>query len=219
MKKFLFLLLITGVFAACKNTPKGEMAEVSQAAEEVSQAGSGSIFNVDLESSVLNYEGSKPTGKHFGTVNFKSGMFTFDGGMVTSGSVVFDMNTIDDKSVTGDSKEKLDGHLKSNDFFDVENFPEARFEFISMNAVDNPGEGFTHTLNGNMTIKGITHQLSFRVNMEDSGDRIIIEAPQFVFDRTIFDIKYNSGKFFSDLKDRLIYDDIGISFKIVASKI
>jgi polyisoprenoid-binding protein YceI len=219
MKKIIFLFLITGIILSCKNTPSGEMAEVSQAADEVSQAGSGIIYNVDLEASLLNYEGSKPTGKHFGTVNFKSGMFTFDAGTVTSGSVVFDMNTIDDKSVTGDSKQKLDGHLKSDDFFDVANFPEAKFEFISMEPLENPREGFTHTFTGNMTIKGITHQLSFRVEMEENGDQVIIEAPQFVFDRTIFDIKYNSGKFFSDLKDRLINDDIGISFRMVANKI
>ena len=120
MKQLVFFLLLAG-FIACNNAPKGEQAEVtavdSTAIAEQAQVSDGNQYTIDIKTSVLNYEGSKPTGKHNGTVNFKSGMLTFENGLISSGNVVFDMNTIDDKSTNGEMKTKLDGHLKSPDFF------------------------------------------------------------------------------------------------------
>ena len=173
---------------------------------------------MDVQSSLLNYEGSKPTGKHNGVVSFKSGTIAFENGLITSGTVVFDMNTIDDKSTDGEMKGKLESHLKSPDFFDVAKFPEAKFELTGMKALEKPETGLTHELTGNLTIKGITKQIAFKANVTDSGNQVTIDAPQFVFDRTIFDIKYNSKKFFPSLKDKMINDEIGISFKLVAKK-
>jgi polyisoprenoid-binding protein YceI len=221
MKQLVFLFLLAG-FIACNNTPKGEQAEVTTmdttSTEVQPMAPNGNQYTVDVQSSLLNYEGSKPTGKHNGTVNFKSGMLTFENGVILSGNVVFDMNTIDDKSTNGEMKAKLEGHLKSPDFFDVATFPEAKFDFTGLKAIDKPETGITHELTGNMTIKGITKQLTFKVNIVENGNQIIIDAPQFVFDRTIFDIKYNSKKFFPSLKDKLINDEIGISFKLLVNK-
>ncbi|MBK7096601.1 MAG: YceI family protein [Saprospiraceae bacterium] len=221
MKQLVFLFLLAG-FVACNNTPKGEQAEVTTmdttSTEVQPQAANGNKYTVDVQSTLLNYEGSKPTGKHNGTVNLKSGMLTFENGLITSGNVVFDMSTIDDKSTNGEMKAKLEGHLKSPDFFDVAQFPEAKFELVSMTALEKPENDLTHNLTGKLTIKGISQQLTLKAKLTENGNQISIEAPQFVFDRTLFGIKYNSKKFFSALKDKLIYDEIGISFKLVASK-
>lgn len=223
MKQVIFFLFLAGIIA-CNNTPKGEQAEVTTAmtdtASVADQAQTANVnqYNVDSQSSVLNYEGSKPTGKHNGTVNFKAGVLTFENGAVTSGNVVFDLNTINDKTTDGEMKMKLEGHLKSPDFFDVAKYPEAKFEFVSLQPLQKAENGLTHEMTGNMTIKGITKQLSFKVSILENGNEIAITAPQFVFDRTIFDIKYNSKKFFPSLKDKLINDEIGISFKMIAKK-
>lgn len=221
MKQLVFLFLLAGILA-CNNTPKGEQAEVTSvdtlATTEQTPTASGNEYTVDIQTSVLNYEGSKPTGKHNGTVNLKSGILTFENGNVTSGNVVMDMNSIVDKSTDGEMKTKLEGHLKSPDFFDVAQFPEAKFELVSMTALEKPENGLTHNLAGNLTIKGISQQLTFKAKLTENGNQITVEAPQFVFDRTLFGIKYNSKKFFSSLKDKLINDEIGISFKLVANK-
>ena len=219
MKHLIYLLFLTGLFA-CNNTPKGEQAEimVTDSLATASQPATGNEYTADIQSSQLNYEGSKPTGKHTGTVNIKSGMIIYENGNVTSGNIVIDMNTIDDKSTDGEMKTKLEGHLKSLDFFDVVQFPEAKFELISMTKMEKPEEGLSHNLTGNLTIKGVTQQLTFKANLSENENQIIIKAPQFVVDRTLFGVKYNSKKFFPSLKDKLIYDEIGISFKLVANK-
>ncbi|MEZ4906725.1 MAG: YceI family protein [Saprospiraceae bacterium] len=221
MYRFLVLFLFIG-FMACNNAPKGEQAEVTEVATEapVETAASvdGDVYKVDVAASELAYEGSKPTGKHHGTVAFKSGDVVVKDGNIVGGSVVFDLNTINDVSVTGEYKQKLEGHLKSPDFFDVEKYPEAKFEFVSFDKKENSTDGTTHTLTGNMTIKDVTKQLTFDVMVTPDGDNIVVAAPQFVFDRTDFGLKYKSKKFFSDLADKFINDEIGISFKMVAGK-
>lgn len=221
MYRLLILFLFFG-FMACNNTPKGEQAQVSDAATEAqadeATAVDGDVYNVDLAASELTYEGSKPTGKHSGNVNFKSGNVIVKDGEIVGGTAVFDMSSIDDKTTEGEYNQKLEGHLQSADFFDVANFPESKFEFLSIAKKENSTDGTTHTLTGNMTIKDVTKQLSFGVNVMQDGDKYIISAPQFVFDRTDFGLKYNSKKFFSDIADKVIYDEIGISFKMVAGK-
>src|SRR5690554_306378 len=112
MKKLiLFSAAAAMIVASCVSNPEGKKAETAQ--------------------SELVWTGAKVSGKHHGTVDIKSGQLIVDNGAITGGNFVLDMNTINTQDLEGEWKEKLDGHLKADDFFDVANHPEASFEITS----------------------------------------------------------------------------------------
>ncbi len=156
---------------------------------------------IDVKKSNIAWVGKKVTGKHNGTISFKSGNVSLKDGNVTGGTFVVDMNTINTTDLSGDYKNKLDGHLKSADFFGVEAYPEAIFVITSV-------EG--NTVKGDLTIKGHTEKSVFTLIKKGntiSGD---IEV-----DRTKFGIKYGSKSFFDNLKDKAIKDIFELSVTIV----
>ena len=115
------------------------------------------------------------------------------------------MNTINVEDLQGGSKQRLEGHLRSDDFFSVEKFSEAIFE-INSSAVVNE-DGANQVLSGNLTIKGITHPAKLEIDNN--------WAAKLVFDRSKYDVRFRSGNFFQNLGDKLIYDEIVISANIV----
>lgn len=76
--------------------------------------------------------------------------------LASSVTASVDMTSVD----TAD--ENRDGHLRGADFFDVENHPV--MTFVSSGVV---ADGDDYTLNGDLTIKGVTRPVSF--NLEVSG--------------------------------------------------
>ncbi len=169
--------------------------------------------SVDLEKSTVNWTGYKVTGKHYGTVNLKSADLSIEGAQI-KGSFVIDMTSIATKDISGGGAAKLDGHLKSGDFFGVEKYPEARFEITS----SNPGKvDGTVKVRGNLTIKETTAPISFLVSMTEDGDYTVATA-EITVDRTTYDVRYGSGKFFDNLGDKAIYDDFDLTVTLYVSK-
>ena len=128
---------------------------------------------------------------------------------IVSGNVVVDMNSIQCLDMSGRGKTKLEGHLRSDDFFGVQSYPEAALNFTSLSAETSGKLHFT----GDLTIKNITHPITFSGLIHQSGNNYSATI-NFSFDRTLYDVKYRSGKYFKDLGDKLILDDIDISAKI-----
>lgn len=150
--------------------------------------------------------------EHHGTVQVKSGDVEMKGMDPVSGKIIFDMNTL----TTADS-EKLQGHLRSPDFFDVTKFPEATYEFKSVEAIKNPAAGQpTHKLTGNLTIKGKTEPMTVMALVKKEGATTVATGTSEIPDRTKFDIVYNSAKFkaVSALGDKLIKDNIKVELDI-----
>ncbi len=171
-------------------------------------------FNADTETSLLNWKGFKPTGEHFGTLKVKSGFFTISDKQI-SGEFEIDMTSIVNLDMEADSKynTKLVNHLKSEDFFSVEKFPIASFK-ISNSEV----KGDKTLLTGDLSIKGITHEISFLATVHQEGEKLQVKSETFKIDRSKWDVKYQSKSFFSDLGDKFIYDDIELSFEVVANQ-
>src|SRR5688572_27348396 len=89
-------------------------------------------LTVDTAKSVIKWKGEKKLvdSAHNGTLKLKSGtVVTDDKGQVTGGEFLIDMSSIEDLDLAAkpDSKKKLEGHLKSDDFFNVEKWPTAKF--------------------------------------------------------------------------------------------
>lgn len=176
-------------------------------------------YNIDIKSSELRWEGKKIIGGHWGTVNFQSGFLTVKANKITGGEFTIDMKSIKVLDLKeNDGKSKLEGHLKSDDFFSTDKFKISTFKITKATELVAVKKGQpNYKLTGNMTIRGITHHITFSALIEIK-DNIITSNADFSIDRTKWNIKYNSGNFFKDLGDKIIKDEIPFKIKITAKK-
>ena len=159
---------------------------------------------VSVKSSSITWVGKKVTGKHSGTIDLKDGFFEMENGSITGGEFVIDMNSIACTDLEGDSKGQLEGHLKSDDFFGVENHPTAKL--VITNAVK---DGNSYTVTGDLTIKETTEPISF--DLQQAGDNF---TTTLTIDRSKYNVRYGSGSFFDNLGDKTIYDDFTLDINL-----
>lgn len=163
-------------------------------------AGNGKPVNVSA--SKVNWKAYKVTGSHEGFVNVKSGTLDFNGETLAGGKFVIDMTSINATDVSGKTKENLDGHLKSEDFFGVAKFPEAKLEITRVISRGKAGE---YKVVANLTIKNTTKEIKFDAMVANGKATANIKL-----DRTDFDVRYGSGSFFDNLGDKTIYDEFDL---------
>jgi polyisoprenoid-binding protein YceI len=156
---------------------------------------------IKVENSKVVWKGYKVTGSHEGVIAIKSGYLTFDKDKLTGGNFVIDMTTITTTDLEGESKGQLEGHLKSDDFFGVENFPTASLTFTNVNST---GKN-SYKVTGDITIKGKTETIKFDLSVYGNKANASLKI-----DRTKFDVRYGSTSFFDGLKDKAIYDDFDL---------
>ncbi|MCC7246271.1 MAG: YceI family protein, partial [Saprospiraceae bacterium] len=160
-----------------------------------------STYKIDTGSSVVNWTGYKVTGKHTGTVKVKSGNLSFDNGVLAGGTIEMDMNSINCTDLEGEWAGKLIGHLKSDDFFGVNNFPVAKLTITRAIPQDTKGN---YKVIGNLTIKETTKEVKFQANATEANGMINASGALKV-DRSEYNVKYGSGSFFDGLGDKTIY--------------
>lgn len=213
LKGIICILAFAGATTACKD--KAKEAETKEAETPVEVKATATQFIVDTDASSIAWTGFKPTESHNGTIKLASGEMNLNSGKLESGSFLADMESIVVLDIPAEKKgnAKLVGHLKDDDFFDVENHKTASFEVTGVSE----SEGKT-MLSGNLAIKGITHNITFPVMVKEEGNKLILESEAFTFDRTMWDIKYASKSFFGDLGDKFIKDDIELKVNIIAEK-
>jgi len=210
--KFLFLITIaTLILGGCSQ--KKDSEEVSKPLKHFPLSEGDFIINV-AESKLVWTGKQLSTKEHYGTLNILDGNFKVDKNGLINGKVKIDMKTINTTDLKGEWKNKLDGHLKSPDFFDVNNHPIAYLTFQSDEKKMSKGK---LEFDGQLTIKGLTHPISFSSNIKDIGGKLTANT-NITFDRSLYNVKYGSGKFFENLGDNLIYDDISVDVVIIASK-
>lgn len=170
-------------------------------------------FKVDTTQSNIRWTGRKITGEHYGNIGIKEGQLTFENGFLKSGKVV--VNTQDISILDISDKEtnaQFAGHLASDDFFNSEAFPEAVFSIVSAE----PASSGSYHVEGTLTIKGITHPIAVKLEVEVSEYQITIKTLLAV-DRTKYNMKFRSGNFFSDLGDTLIYNIFDLNIQLQAT--
>ncbi|MBE15083.1 MAG: YceI family protein [Dokdonia sp.] len=160
---------------------------------------------VKVKESKITWIGKKVTGQHNGTIELKEGTLIMDGDQLTGGSFVIDMTTIQVTDLkAGKGKEKLEGHLNSDDFFGVDNYATATYTIDS--AVKN---GDTYTVDGSLTIKG--KSLPHQIKLTKMGNTLTTNVE---IDRTKYGIVYKSGSIFDGLKDAAINDDFELAIRM-----
>jgi polyisoprenoid-binding protein YceI len=190
------------IFVSCENpADKTTDAKVSSAVEKSDVTTAGGTKYVFTPASQVNFVGSKVTGSHAGGFKAFTGHFTIKDGAPVGNDhkVVIDMNS------TFSDDEKLTGHLKSPDFFDVEKFPQSTFDITGIKKDSETA----YTVSGNFTLHGQTKNISFPATVSQSGDNVKIDA-KFDINRKDFGIVY-AGK-----ADDLIRDEVVIELKLEA---
>lgn len=157
--------------------------------------------NIKTENSKVVWKGYKVAGSHEGTIDIKSGSLSFNEGKLIDGTIIIDMTTIANTDLEGEYKGKLEGHLKSDDFFGVETHNTAALEFTSVKLASKNA----YNVEGDLTIKGKTNPVSFTISIYGNKATANLKV-----DRTKFDVKYGSASFFDNLKDKAIYDEFDL---------
>jgi len=161
--------------------------------------------NIDVKESAINWTGYKVTGQHEGTINFTDGTLNFTDGKLTGGIFTIDMTTINTTDLDGGSKQSLDGHLKSGDFFDVAKFPKAMLNLRKVVETDDN----IYRVAADLTIKGNKSTVTFDIELEENSAEAKLKV-----DRTKFGIKYKSASFIDGLKDKAISDEFDLNVKL-----
>ena len=165
-------------------------------------------YNVNTSKSDLKWTGKKVGGEHWGKIALKDGTVTLKANKIVSGKFVIDMKSITVEDLAaGEWNDKLVGHLKSDDFFGVEKYPESVLELTG----STPLKDGKAKVKGKRTIKGITNPVEF-----DAVQNGLTVSAQVTVDRSKYNVRYGSGKFFDNLGDKTIYDNFTIDVKLVA---
>ena len=168
---------------------------------------------VNVKESKVIWNGYKVTGSHTGTIQVKSGNLEFADGKLAGGEFVIDMNSIVCTDLTGETNQKLVGHLKSDDFFGVAKHPTASFKITQVVSRGTPGD---YKIVGDLTIKEITKEIKFFTKVTEEGGKKKAVAEVKV-DRSDFDVRFGSGSFFDNLGDKTIYDEFDLQVELVAN--
>jgi polyisoprenoid-binding protein YceI len=186
MKAKLFLAALAGLFV------------ISATAQEL---------KVDVSKSELKWNGKKVTGEHYGKINLNEGTLTLKDKKIESGKFVIDMNSITvDDLPAGEWNDKLVGHLKSDDFFGTTTHKDAVLEVTGSAPFTNGKAKVT----GKLTIKGITNPVEFEATQSGNLYTALVTV-----DRSLYNVRYGSGKFFENLGDKAIYDNFTLDVKLV----
>jgi len=165
-------------------------------------------YKIDNQKSKITWVGKKVTGQHAGTITLSEGTLTSNGKKINGGSFTIDMTSIKDEAANA----RLEGHLKSDDFFSTEKHPKATFVISS---VESKG-GDQYAVKGKLTIKGITNEIEFMSTIQIANDQVSAKA-KIIVDRTKYDIKFRSGNFFENLGDKAIEDNFELNVDLVGS--
>ena len=162
---------------------------------------------INTSKSTIAWVGKKVTGQHSGTISFKDGVLNFKGGKLTGGSFTVDMASINVTDLkAGEGKEKLEGHLKADDFYGTAKFPTSKLVFKSVKAKS----ANVYTVTADLTIKNITKPVTFDLTVNKNS-----ATTAFKVDRTKYNITYKSGSVFDGLGDAAIYDDFELTVNLV----
>lgn len=167
-------------------------------------------FNIVVAQSNIDWVGKKVTGSHNGTIDLKQGELTLTDGQLTGGNFIVDTTSVKILDIADPATNaQFAGHLASDDFFGIDQYPEAHFEITSVHG---------NQVNGDLTIKAITHPASFHATIALHGD-VLTASGKIVIDRTKYGIKFRSGNFFQNLGETLIYNDFDLNVSLTAKTV
>ncbi|MCQ4034328.1 YceI family protein [Kaistella montana] len=212
IKTTIFSAFIAGILLiSC-----GKDKPLSSESNVVSTSKEGDVFVLDTLNSRIEWKGFKvvktDNTSHFGTLKFESGEVTVNKGKLESGKFVADMNSLTSVDLKDDAEQmsKLNGHLKSGDFFEVEKFPTASYEITKVSENTSGGD-YNTVLDGNLTIKGITKPVQFNANVALKEGVVSIATEPKDINREDFGVKFQMP-----VANGLIKDEMNLQILVKA---
>ncbi|MBU4537668.1 MAG: YceI family protein [Weeksellaceae bacterium] len=216
MKTVIKTTIFSAFFAGILLVSCGKDKPLTSEGNVVSTTKEGSTFELDTLNSRIEWKGFKvvktDNTSHFGTIQFESGDVTVKDGKLESGKFVADMSSLTSVDLKDDAEQlnKLNGHLKSGDFFEVEKFPTASYEITKV--TDNTAGGDYNTLlDGNLTIKGITKPVQFNANVSVKDGIVSIATEPKDINREDFGVKFQLP-----LANGVIKDEVNLQILVKA---
>lgn len=210
------LLIIPLVLSACslnKNNAVTQEDGNSDNGQVINQEESillDGSYEIKTKSSLINWSAEKIVGSsHVGTISIKSGSFEVRDSNIVDANFVIDMNSITESK----NNESFLKHLRSDDFFSVEMYPEAKFTLTESEKLSNN----SYEVEGILSIKDVSESVEFVININEASNNIAVIS-SFEIDRTKWGIKYGSGSIFTDLGDKAIKDMISFQLELEALK-
>lgn len=220
MKKTAILatMAATLVFTACSDNTS-TTTETNAVTTEALSADGGEAYAVVPAESELTWNGKKIGGEHSGNINLQNGELLVANDQVVGGEFTIDMTTITNTDLEdAEYNGKLVGHLKSDDFFGVEQHPTATFKINSVSPIANAAAGQpNYNVEGDLTIKGKTNPVSFPATITVANGTATAKADVIV-DRAKYDVQYGSKSFFPNIGDKMIEDNFTVSLDITAKQ-
>ena len=223
MKRVLILFAASSFMVACGGGPQQEAVETTDQ-QDLPVVEASVIYEVE-EGSTLNWRGFKTNvpWDHTGMIKVAGGEINMEGENMVAGSFHVDMNSIiltDDMKDEESKSKRLIGHLRSDDFFAVDSFPTSTFDITSVEAMEDDAVKATHMISGNLTMRGITKNISFPATVMLHDQKLHIKAETFTIDRTEWNVMYDSESWIGEIteatKDKLIDHKIEIDFDLMA---
>ena len=208
------------VLASCSGGSEGKVVVVKAGPplEVGSVSKTTTLFQVDTVATLVNWVGRKPGGSHAGTLQMQSGYLEYTDQGLVGGRIVLNMATIADTDLSDqESKAKLEGHLKSPDFFNVAQFPTSDF-VITKVTLGNSNDSSSFDVEGNLTIKGITKSIAFPAKVEVDGGVVVANVGPIAINRTDWGANYGSKSIYDNLKDKFIDDNIEVTIVLKTMK-
>lgn len=218
MKKVILSLSFIGMafLASCGGST--ETVETKDAQEVATASEESQTYAINAEDSSISWRGfkifhdtAKPETGHHGFIKLKSGELVFNNGILEAGSFIADLTTLESIDLNEDpeNKAKLDGHLKSEDFLFVENFPEAKFEISDVKYLD---EGdFNAEISGNLDFRGVPKNITFKANVNEENGVVSFNTEEIMINRQEFGIDFQGGG------DSIIKDEIALQVDVKAN--
>ncbi len=178
-------------------------------------------YRIDINKSMLEWVGRNFGKRHYGRIQVKTGVMVITGGKLTQGNILLDMTSISDYDLK--DSEWYDvriRHLMSDDFFDVAHFPTAAFNVTNSGLdVKEISEAFHGIVTGDLTIKGLTHPVSFNASISPQSDCQLLAHAFLDIDRTLWGVNYGSSRLFERLGMHLVHDIISVELFIAADRV
>jgi len=207
--KTLFRILLYGlVFFTVACNQSGKQVKTDSKNETSSnEAISGDEVSACPHSSKIFWTGSNPTAEHNGFIKLKEGKYIVEHDKLVGGEFTIDMSSIVDIDIDdAGMNAKLVADLKSVNFFYVDSFPEGKF--VISNVSELKDDEYTHEIKGNLTLKSITHPISFKAKVRVANGKVNATSEEFIINRTLWNINYGSKSFIKDIKNELISDEL-----------
>lgn len=224
MRNKLTLLLLAAVMTtgiSCKKDTTGE-AETKDAVETKRNSKKAKKYIVDTANSTIHWTGSKPTGNHTGKINISDGEIYVNKDSIDSGKFTINMKSIVVTDLTiAEGKEDLENHLKgiakesdkADHFFNTNKYPTGTFEITAVTK-----ENSKSSIEGNLTLKGVTKNIKFPAKVTITADAVNIESDDFKINRILWNINYSSKSVFDNLGNQYIDDDIELKVRVNAKR-